>query len=600
MGKKIFTLLMLSFVINVLQAQELVLPKGMEKLTPDGVEASSFVAYVNAYAPNGDEPKTGDIYFNGKDVTYGNELWISEKTKETTRMLKDINPGDASSSPSGLVMMNSKVYFTAEDGVHGRELWVSDGTEAGTKMVKDIYPGSVSGGPGSMVVLGDKLLFTAMDEESEFLPVLDPTKPEHWIWISDGTEEGTVRVADVPMNGYFEVVGDKAFFAGVDLTNYDALWVTDGTKAGTKMLKNINNKPATSGIYATEPAGIGALRNVNDKWIVFRAETVKEQVGGTKDYGSEIWYSDGTEAGTKWLGFDFAKGEASGMPLATELAELRAVGDTLFFRANDGVHGVEPCIWDFTQPIEDGKNPRLIFDVNHWSGSLSLPSWPSAYNIYQGYLLMQANGGYFMPEDPAQYASGYSLWLSPVNKMDTAIYQRQFWGTDIAPGSLQDGCSRFTPVRDKLFFTAQDENSNVELWKLDNINTSPVKVVDFPGNGSPYSLTNIDGNLYFMSTSEASSTAYRALFKYDLDKATGIDRIQVREREVTISVQAGKLYIDTDYPIASVRLYDLSGKLVKVSGGLNNQLDVYSLRGFYIAKIQFADNESFARKIMLR
>jgi ELWxxDGT repeat protein len=600
MRRKIFTLVMLLSAIVVLQAQELVLPNGMEKLTPEGVEATSFVSYVNAYAPNADLPKSGNIYFNGKDAVYGNELWISEKTKETTRMLKDINPGDASSGPAGLVMMNGKVYFTAEDGVHGRELWVSDGTESGTRMVKDIYPGTVSGGPGSMVVLGNKLIFTAMDEESEFLPVLDPTKPERWIWASDGTEEGTVRIADVPMNSYFEVVGNKAFFAGVDLQNYDALWVSDGTKAGTRMLKNINNKPAASGIYATEPAGINALRNVNDKWVVFRAETVKEQVGGTKDYGSEIWYSDGTEDGTRWIGFDFAKGEASGKPLATEFAEPRAYGDTLFFRANDGIHGVEPCVWDFTQSIEEGKNPRLIFDINHWSGSLSLPSWPSAFAVYQGYLFLQANGGYFMPDDPAQYASGYSLWLAPVNRLDTAIYQRQFWGTDIAPGSLQDGCGRFIPVRDKLFFTAQDENANVELWKLDNINTSPVKVVDFPGNGTPFSLNNIDGNLYFLSTSESSSTAYKSLFKYDLDKATGIDKIQVQGQEISIYVRAGKLYFDTDQALKSINLYDMSGRLVGTSNGVNNQLDVSSLRGFYIAKVQFAGNGFFARKIMLR
>lgn len=599
MRNRIFTLWILLLTIS-LNAQELVLPKGMEKLSPEGLEASSFVAFTNPNSPQGLLPKKGNIFFNGKNTTYGAELWISGKTKETTRMVKDINPGEGSSSPSNIVMMGDKAYFAAETEEYGRELWVSDGTEAGTKMVKDIYPGVVSSGPSNIVVVGDKILFTAMDEESELLPVLDPTKPEKWIWISDGTEEGTIRIADVPMNSYFEVVGNKAFFAGVDLTNYDALWVTDGTREGTKMLKNINNRPSVSGIYATDPAGIGALRNVNDKWVVFRAETVKEQVGGDKDYGSEIWYSDGTEEGTKWLGFDFAKGEANGLPLATELAELYPFGDTLFFRANDGIHGVEPCVWDFTQPIEEGVNPRQIFDVNHWSGSLSYPSWPSNYMIYEGYLLMQANGGYYMPDDPAQYASGYSLWLAPINKLDTCIYQRQFWGTDIAPGSLQDGCSRFTRVRDKLFFTAQDENSNTELWMLENINTSPVKVVDFPENGSPFSLTNIDENLYFMTTSEESSSAYKSLFKYDLDKITGIDKVKINENEISIYVSGGMLHIDTSLPITSIQLIDISGRIIQTSSVGNNQINVSSQKGFFIAKVQFANNEFFTRKIFLK
>lgn len=62
-----------------------------------------------------------------------------------------------------------------------------------------------------MVILGDKVLFTARDEESEMMPVVDPETPESWIWISDGTEEGTVRIASIPMRSYFEVMGDKAF-----------------------------------------------------------------------------------------------------------------------------------------------------------------------------------------------------------------------------------------------------------------------------------------------------------------------------------------------------------------------------------------------------
>ena len=78
-----------------------------------------------------------------------------------------------------------------------------------------------------MVILGDKVLFTARDEESEMMPVVDPETPESWIWISDGTEEGTVRIASIPMRSYFEVMGDKAFLAGVYLENKEELWFTD-------------------------------------------------------------------------------------------------------------------------------------------------------------------------------------------------------------------------------------------------------------------------------------------------------------------------------------------------------------------------------------
>ncbi len=42
------------------------------------------------------------------------------------------------SNPSHLTMIDSRVFFTADDGIHGQELWVSDGTEQSTRLVKDI------------------------------------------------------------------------------------------------------------------------------------------------------------------------------------------------------------------------------------------------------------------------------------------------------------------------------------------------------------------------------------------------------------------------------------------------------------------------------
>ena len=51
-------------------------------------------------------------------------------------------PGAASSYPSGLTDVGGTLFFTADDGSHGTELWKSDGTAAGTVLVKDIRPGA--------------------------------------------------------------------------------------------------------------------------------------------------------------------------------------------------------------------------------------------------------------------------------------------------------------------------------------------------------------------------------------------------------------------------------------------------------------------------
>ena len=56
-------------------------------------------------------------------------------------LVKDINPGSASSGPGAMGVIGETLFFGAFDPVSGQELWKSDGTETGTVLVKDINPG---------------------------------------------------------------------------------------------------------------------------------------------------------------------------------------------------------------------------------------------------------------------------------------------------------------------------------------------------------------------------------------------------------------------------------------------------------------------------
>ena len=77
----------------------------------------------------------GDVYFVANDGTHGYELWKSDGTETGTVMVKDINSGSDSSSPSQLIVVDNVLYFEADDGINGCQLWKSDGTETGTVMV---------------------------------------------------------------------------------------------------------------------------------------------------------------------------------------------------------------------------------------------------------------------------------------------------------------------------------------------------------------------------------------------------------------------------------------------------------------------------------
>jgi ELWxxDGT repeat protein len=58
-----------------------------------------------------------------------------------------------------------KLFFSAADLEHGRELWMSDGTETGTVLVQDFFPGVEGSDPEDLTVVGHRLFFTATDCE---------------------------------------------------------------------------------------------------------------------------------------------------------------------------------------------------------------------------------------------------------------------------------------------------------------------------------------------------------------------------------------------------------------------------------------------------
>src|SRR5262249_6239465 len=106
--------------------------------------------------------------------------------------------------------------------------------------------------------------------------------------------------------------------SAIDGTHGDELWQSDGTAAGTVMVKDIN-----PGSAASTP---GNLTNVNGR-LFFSAND------GT--HGNELWQSDGMAAGTMMVA-DINPGSASSSP-----SNLTNFNGTLFFSANDGVHGNE-------------------------------------------------------------------------------------------------------------------------------------------------------------------------------------------------------------------------------------------------------------------
>jgi ELWxxDGT repeat protein len=154
--------------------------------------------------------------------------------------------------------------------------------------------------------------------------------------------EGTVRVKTLepePSTLFFgtgielfAVANDTLFFTAYDSSHGRELWKSDGTTEGTVLLTDIFT--GTGGSYPRDFTEVfGTLYFSADDGV----------------HGRELWQSDGTAAGT-FMVADLCSGACSSAP--TNLAPWHTPSNsTLFFKADDGLHGVE--LWalplvDFT------------------------------------------------------------------------------------------------------------------------------------------------------------------------------------------------------------------------------------------------------------
>lgn len=218
-----------------------------------------------------------------------------------------------------MAVVGNQLLFPADDGVVGAELWQA--TKAGASLLKDIRDLEDYGSsPREAIVFEDAIYFHAFHEDYGLE-----------LWRSDGTEAGTTLVKDInPAAGHglnsnilkpFQVLGDQFYFFANDGTHGFELWRSDGTESGTAMV--IDAIPGSGDLEPNE------LMVHHDR-LYFAGSTVNE--------GRELWHSDGTEAGTT-LAFDTIPGFVSGSPI-----ELLSIDTGLVYWRNSP-SGFEPYVY---------------------------------------------------------------------------------------------------------------------------------------------------------------------------------------------------------------------------------------------------------------
>jgi ELWxxDGT repeat protein len=456
---------------------------GDELWASDGTEAGTVLVKDIEPGADGSWPFSfaelnGQILFRAYDAGHGYELWKSDGTEANTTLVKDIRSGSDSSNIWELTALGSWIYFRAFDGIHGNELWRSDGTEANTTLVKDIRPGTESGlslfGPSGFAVVGTTLTFFADDGTSGAEP-----------WKSDGTDAGTTLLADLnpgagssmfdlygPITDLRIVWGGRWYFRALD-SGFDVeVYTSDGTPAGTQQLAEINTQTS-----AFEVGIWGSLFDA--KPLADRNGTLFFQASDGIS-GTELWKSDGTEAGTEQVA-DIVPGTGSSVP-----SEITPFGASLLFNAtgelwiSDGTEAGTSLLKDlppqnltpFGGQAFFGGGDKLWKSDGTEAGTLPVRDFPpTALSPTQ--LTPVGNLLFYAGEGP----NGSELWRTDGTAAGTVQV------ADIAPGPASSSPDGLTRVGSRLFFSADDGSSGRELWVSDGISTWQAKDI-LPGSGS--------------------------------------------------------------------------------------------------------------------
>lgn len=592
-----FTLISLCMAAGTIMAAEL--PEGMKSLLPAGVKTNISTERKLDKQKNlvvaGSPSKGYYAFFAATDGDHGEELWITDGTPEGTRMVKDINPGRSSSEISYLTRFNDKVVFSAYTDDDGAELWISDGTESGTYMVKDIHFAGDSS-PRAFTQLSENLMvFAAKDFDSENY---DPAGAQYWLWVTDGTEDGTKLIGECntkwPGQDYgtwttaWMRVGRKVFFKAADLENKygEELWITDGTAEGTHMVKDINTEQNATG---TAGSAIDAMVNFYNEKLFFKAWSIES--------GNEPWASDGTEEGTYEIFNANPTVGDNGVGNGSSVFAQSAIpynGKVYFRGSNYDTIGEELACTNLE------KGDYTMFDINTNEPTNTNHSWPDPGVEFDGVYIFCATDGF----DATLGNHGGELWYTDGNSVKLQ--------SDAFPGTECMWMKDPTVCGGSMYWWNEGgpSGSNTCLWRIDNKDQMPVQVTHFnPEHDMVHTLRNLNGTLLF-ATDDDSKALYSYTYRkpgYDpvsdadvmepeyrtrAEMSAGLNEVVDNQTLVTLSPNPADNYFKVSgADCLSVSIYSLSGSMVKkVDNVSNNTVDVSNLvSGMYIVSIKTAD-----------
>ncbi|MBO9700449.1 MAG: T9SS type A sorting domain-containing protein [Sporocytophaga sp.] len=228
--------------------------------------------------------KTGEPFLNVTNLRLGTFIFFTTQQSDGKTALwrtngTAVNTTKIAAYPTinPLIVYNGALYLGINDGVTGYELWRLNLSNV-LNIVKDINTGAGDGLANNIIISSGTLYFPAFGGPGGFN-----------IWKSTGSTASTVMAVDLPFTAFgldLTDVNGTIFFSNeytIGFTNYGELWKSNGTTAGTSIIKSYSDDFVTF--------QFSQLMEYKDKLYYYFIENTGV------DFVS-LWSSDGTTAGT--------------------------------------------------------------------------------------------------------------------------------------------------------------------------------------------------------------------------------------------------------------------------------------------------------------
>jgi ELWxxDGT repeat protein len=502
------------------------------------------------------------------------QLWATDGSVQGTVQLP------FSGAPDQVYPVGSNYYLTASSP-SGNQLWRTDGTVSGSSPLAGI-PASLHF--ASQFAGDDTKVFVSSDDASGASGSLFVYDPQ------GRTSKQISRYARTVSQAFsyiFDYAQGMLFFDNEDPSTGEELWISDGTSAGTQILKNIAPETQTR---ASNPQNFAEYANL----LYFSADD--------GIHGRELWRSDGTNVGTQLVA-DLNPGAGDSNP-----TNLFVSNGKLYFFALDN-----SGTFKFWQSDGTAAGTLLLATLAPTPLPACAPSGVSIGNVtyFSGYdpllgsQLWRTDGsvaGTFRVSNIAINA-GVSQGLCSLIAFNGNVYfdaggpsvtYNNLWksdgtaaGTISLTGSNQTNLapSFFATNGSELYFRGTDATLVGQLWRTDGtvLGTEPVSLANVSGATGVYG--SVGGKILFRTA--GNTQAHPSQFW--VTDGTSANSLQVGP-DMAIAMDAfvnhGIGYVAGQLPTGS----EPTGEVLATDGTAAGTHDVFPIEGdFAFVAGTFAD-----------